>query len=180
MRAILAVTLAATFISPALAQRPTPSRPAPAATTPAEPQSTTASFGDWTLRCQRPEGQPQTCEIGQTLLSSGRPVAQFAIGRPAAGEALRLTFVVMPNLSLEAVPRLMPPSGTDPLVELGWRRCFAGGCLADVEVTAPLIAQLRAQTEPGRLIFADSARRETTLPFSPNGLASALDALGQN
>lgn len=166
---------------PRPANRPAPAPAAapsaPAAATPAEPQSTTASFADWTLRCQRPEGRPPACEISQSVMSEGRTVAQLAIGRPAAGAPLRMTFVVVPNATVDTPLRILGPTGTASLVELAWRRCAPGGCVADNAAPEALLNQLTALPENGRLLFLDASGREATIPFSPRGLEQALAAL---
>jgi invasion protein IalB len=193
-RAVLILALAA-LCSPALAQRsraqtpppPTaPATPAAPATPPAtpaapEPQRTTATFADWTLRCVRPEKAPPTCEVGQTLYDKGQPVAQTAIGRTRPGEPMHLTILVPVNVSLTAQPRLVGAeneAGVSP-IELGWRRCVPNGCLADTLIGEDQLKRLRGRTENARILFQDSAGREATLPFSPRGLGQALDALAK-
>lgn len=65
------------------------------------PQSTTAVFGDWGLRCVGPrEGGPtqHICEVVQSIQVQGQaaPIAQIALGRLQKADPLRLT-VVLPN-----------------------------------------------------------------------------------
>jgi invasion protein IalB len=187
-RALLIVALAA-LCSPALAQRsraqPTPApAPAAAADRPAapaapDPQRTTATFGDWTLRCVRPEHGTPTCEVGQTLLEKGQAVAQTAIGRPRAGEPIRLTVLVPVNVSFAAQPRLVGNDSEAGAIPLTWRRCVPTGCFADTALTDEQLGHLRARTENGRVLFQDASGREVPLPFGPRGLAQALDALAK-
>ncbi len=180
-RALTALALAAALAGPAAAQ---PARtPAPSASAaPAEPQRTTATFGDWTLRCQRPETGPQSCEVGQTLFDKTQPVAQTAIGRPSRNEPLRLTVLVPVNVSLSSGVRMLggESEAGGPLLELAWRRCVPAGCLADAPVTDEALRRIRARTENARLVFQDSAGREAVLPFSPRGLPQAMDALAKD
>ena len=176
---------------PALAQtaRPPAARPAPAAApaqapgpVSAEPQRTTASFGDWVLRCERTLPDTQTCEAVQVVSNQqGQPVAQIALGHPARTEPMRMTMLVPPSVTLAAEPKLTAAPGDKPApgIDLGWRRCLPAGCIADATVPAGALAQLRSRTEPSRLVFQDGAAREASLPFSPRGLAQALDALAK-
>ncbi|WP_376090082.1 invasion associated locus B family protein [Roseomonas sp. CCTCC AB2023176] len=160
-----------------------PARPtqAPAEAPPAaganEPERTTASFGDWILRCERPAGGQALCEAAQIVSANNQAVAQFAFARPGRGEPLRLTVLVPHNVGFGAAPRLAAPDGTSvPPVELAWRRCLPVGCLADAPA-GDAVARLRTRTEQMRLTFQDGAGREIALPFSPRGLSAALDAL---
>jgi len=169
---VLAVAAVLGAITPALAQQKPAPAPAPSpnsaaqssapAPVSAEPSSTTASFGDWVLRCQKVEAV-RACEIGQTINVQGQqqPIAQIAIGRPAPKERLRIT-VVLPNN-----------------VTLANSRCLPMGCFADAEVPEDQLRRFRTATEQGRATFSDGGGREIALPFSFTGLAQALDALGR-
>ncbi len=164
---------------PATAQ---PSRPQPPAqpAAPLQPQQTTASFADWTLRCTRPNGAAQICEVVQTVTNQDRPIAQIAFGRVAKGQPLHLTILVPANVTFTAVPALRTARDSDaPILELAWRRCLPAGCLAETSVTEDALRRARTGTDAGRVTFADGAGRLVALPFSPNGLGQALDALGK-
>jgi invasion protein IalB len=144
------------------------------------PQQTTATFGDWVLRCEHPAGAPALCEVVQTTTNQGRPVAQVAIGRAAHGQPLHLTILVPPDVSLGQTPQLV--SGTDKLpgISLVWRRCLPGGCLADSGLTDDGVLHLRSRTTAAQVTFQDAAGRTVSLPFSPRGLSQALDALAKD
>ncbi len=158
-----------------------PSTPAPVA---AEPQQTIATFGDWSLRCVRHgEGAQarRSCEVLQTIQAQGQaqPLAQIAIGRPEPGRSLRLVIVLPPNASFPSTVKLLAAENEPPVLELPWRRCLPGACLADLDIPAPVLNQLRARTEGGRIIFQEGAGRDVTVPFSLRGLAQAIDALAR-
>lgn len=158
-----------------------PAAQPPANPVPAAPQQTTASFGDWTLRCNRLGPAPGTpfCEVGQTVQREDRPVAQIAIGRPGRGQPLQLTLLVPPNIVLSAPATLLGPREAEPPLELGWRRCLPAGCIADAPVPDEALGRLRGWAENGRVAFQDGAGRPAALPFSPRGLSQALDALAR-
>jgi invasion protein IalB len=190
-RAVLIVALVA-LSGPALAQRsraqtapaPPPAAapaPAPPAAPANEPQRTTATFGDWTLRCVRAEHAPVQFEVDQVLANEGRPVAKTAFGRPRAGEPMLLSIIVPPNISLASQPRLAgadSENGFAPIF-LTWRRCVPQGCVADAALTDDQLRRLRSRSENARILFEDSAGHEASLPFGPHGLAQALDALAK-
>lgn len=104
-------------------------------------------------------------------------VAQVAMGRTAPGEALRLTLVVPSSVSLGGGMQLAGEGR--PQLEPAWRRCLSSGCFADLALDEATVERLRAGREPGRFTFLDDAGREVALPFSSNGLAAALEALGR-
>jgi invasion protein IalB len=152
---------------------------APAAPVAADPQRTTATFGDWLVRCEQPAAGPKQCDVALIITNAqAQPVAQVAIGHSARTEPMRIMLQVPISVTLGVEPRLV---GRDPekgaLVDLTWRRCLPGGCIADAVLREDGVAKLRGLTEAHRLVFQDGAGRETTLPFSPKGLPQALDAL---
>ncbi len=157
---------------------PAASQAAPAAPT-TQPQQTTATFADWTLRCTRISPTAQSCEIAQGVSSQERTIAQLAIGRVAKGQPLHLTILVPPSVSFAAAPALTVHDGDPALLTMTWRRCLPGGCVADGAVADDLLHRLRGMTEPARVVFADAGGRVVALPVSPQGLPQALDALAK-
>lgn len=161
---------------------PTTNGPTTAAPTPPVPESqrTTATYGDWILRCLRPEHGAPTCEVVQAWSERGNPLAQLAIGRPP-GEPMRLTLVVVPNVRLTVKPRVLggERDTSTPAIELDWQRCVSGACLADAALTDDQLRRLRSRTDSGRVIFQDANGREAALPLVPRGLAQGLDALAR-
>ncbi|MFN6265192.1 MAG: invasion associated locus B family protein [Alphaproteobacteria bacterium] len=175
--------LGLTLAGPVLAQAPREAPAAPPTAQPgARPEFTTAGFGDWVLRCTQPEGRAKNCEIVQSLNAQGQVVAQFALGRAEAGQPLRLTLAIPPNLAIDTPPRLVPNAAANDarvVVDLVWRRCFPNICLADVAPSDALLQQFRRQTENAQVRFVSGEGRENTLPLSLRGLAAALDALAR-
>jgi invasion protein IalB len=178
----LAPTLARAETKP-----PAPAAPAPAAqkAPPAvgtTPERTTASFGDWVMRCETIAERAQSvCEVAlvMTLQGQPNPVAQVAIGRPTPGEGRRVTMVVPTNIAIGARPQvLLAKAGAAP-IELVWQRCAPGACFASAPLADDTMSAISAQTEPGRIVFKDAADREVALPLSFRGLAQALAALAK-
>ncbi len=187
----MAATLASGLLvlgGPAMAQRVTP--PASSATTAkpsppdASPDHTTATFGDWTLRCDRRLDltPPQRiCELGLVVQKQGESgaVAQIALGRVSRGEPLRITAVLPPNVSIKSSPKVIVEGLVPPSTELSWTRCIAGACFADAAVSDALLNSLRTRTEPARLDYRDATERDVTVPLSFKGVGTALEALGR-
>ncbi len=166
----------------AVAQTPPSVPPAAPAAVSADPAQTTATYGDWVLRCVRSgDGGtgPRVCELVQTLVVQGQtqPVAQIAIGNDKAD--LRLTLLVPPAVSFSKVPTVSGQGGAAPHFDLAWRRCLPNGCFADTVVNADLLTTLRTRTEPLQVVFKDAGERDATLPFSLRGLPASLDALAR-
>src|SRR6202163_3820208 len=126
--------------SPAPSTAPaTPSAAAPAESAPVSslPQMTTATFGDWVMRCSRIDnGSTTSCEVAQTLQVQGQgPIAEIAFGSPPGKDAsagMRVV-VVLPNNVTLAGPVLMSIDEKDKPVELTYRRCLPAGCFADTD-----------------------------------------------
>jgi invasion protein IalB len=167
------------------APRPAQSPAAGSAATPvsSEPQSTTATFGDWVLRCVReaPPDRPQrVCEVAQTLEVKGQGVvAQIALRRLSPKEPVRMTIALPPNVSLSSKVRVDVTDKDENPVELEWKRCLPGGCVAEGEVRDDLIRLWRAQTSAGQIRYAVASAQQVSLTFSFRGLAVALDNLAK-
>jgi len=187
----LGVTMfAVSIMGTALAQAQTPAAKggtpipaAPASPPPiGEPVQTTATYGDWVLRCVRTGDAgtgPQTCEVVQTIVLANQtqPIAQIAIGSVDKTSGLRLTVVVPTAVSFSKQPFVTGAPGMAALFDLTWRRCLPGGCYADFPLNADTLKILRARTEPANLVFKDASERDVTLPFAMRGLSQALEAL---
>jgi invasion protein IalB len=168
---------------PVFAQAAREAPAAPSAQPPStRPEFTTAGFGDWVLRCTQPEGRAKNCEVVQSINAQGQVVAQFALGRTEAGQPIRLTLAVPPNVTLDTAPRLIPNATANDArgaVDLGWRRCFPTVCLADMAPSEALLQQFRRQNEAAQMRFVSGDGRENALPLSLRGIAAALDALAR-
>ena len=86
--------------------------PPPAAAPAPAPDRTTASFGDWVLRCDRRADTtpPQRfCELGQTVQRQGDagPQAQLALGRILPTDPIRITLLLPINVAFEKGPKLI-------------------------------------------------------------------------
>jgi invasion protein IalB len=166
--------------APAAPVAQAPAAAAPAAAAPAnDPAQTTATYGDWVLRCVRPENAQRVCEVVQSLVVQGQqqPVAQLAIGYDKADQ--RFTILVPPAISLARPPSLGVAGATTPNYPLAWRRCLPNGCFADVQVGPDLLKFLRGRNDPMQVSFKDAGERDVNLPVSMKGLVPALDALAK-
>ncbi|HXT68164.1 MAG TPA: invasion associated locus B family protein [Vicinamibacterales bacterium] len=147
------------------------------------PDTTTATYGDWILKCQAVAGKPgqRTCELVQSIVIQGQtaPIAQLAFGR-IGGETLYLTAVLPSNITLPSVVRVSIDEKDDKAADLPWTRCLQTGCYATLAMTDAILSRWRAQDGAGRLVFKSGSGQDTILPMSFRGLARALDALGKD
>lgn len=189
--AILACFGAAFIPSVALAQATAPGAKGAAAAAAAQDGSaemTTATFGDWQLRCRNPAaatgGQPaaqRSCEVVQSVVIQGQsaPFAQLAFGKAPPADALFFTAVLPTNIALPSAVRFLIDDADKQPVELAWTRCLPGGCFASIATKDDFLKRWRAQNEGGRFIFKSAAGQDVTVPFSFRGLSRALDALAK-
>ncbi len=161
---------------PAAAEQPPPSN---------EPESTTATFSDWTLRCQRVVSASTTlriCEVSHAVAGqqAQTTLLQIAFARLTPTEPLKLTLVAPVNVTFPSKPAVRIGERDGQPVEMEWRRCIPGGCIADREVRDDMLARWRAHTGAGSITLKDAAGRDVAVPISFRGLAQALDALAKS
>lgn len=182
-RAAAVALLLAASIGPAWPQAKSQKPPPAVSGQTVEPQSTSASYGDWVVSCQRlaTEDGKRICEVTQYIRvqSLKDPVALVAFGYPPGSTTLALTVMLPTNVTLEQNARAFadPFGGTG--IELTWRRCIPGGCFASVAIDAEAFKKWRSSSEAGRFEYRDATGQELSLPFSMKGYNAALDALRQ-
>ena len=168
--------------TPAPAAAPQPATPV---VVPTEPGTTSATYGDWVMRCQRVgdgAAAKRLCEVSQTIRpQDGRdPIAEIALGRLPNEKPLHITTLLPPNVSFPS--SVVIAAGDKPAsgAELQWRRCLPGGCFADALATDDLVKGWRTASGAGRITFKDASGRDIGFPLSFRGLAQALDALDKS
>ena len=158
------------------AQPAAPARPA----TSQEPQRTTATYGDWVVRCDIPPAPPakKTCDMEQVAQVQGQPnpISRAAIALPAKGETTKLFIQVPVNVSF-AAPVRITADGKDAGVTTPFRRCVPAGCFAELELRDELQKKFRTSADPGKIIFKDAGDHEVAIPLSFKGFAQAYEAL---
>lgn len=154
-----------------------PSLPAAAQDSTLAPQATTATYRDWTVRCDHlPETPPRrVCEVVQAVRANdGQAVlAQIVIGQPAPDQPTKLIVQLPAGVWLPANVTLTAPSGESATAT--FTRCMQL-CVADADIAQPIVDALKAATEPAKLTFQDGSRRPIELPISLNGFTAAINA----
>jgi invasion protein IalB len=167
---------------PAPAQHPAPAPVPQAQAAPADqnPQRTTASYGDWVVRCEVAPGPPpqKNCDMEQLAQVQGQanPISRVAIPLPPKGEPAKL-FIQLPiNVSFTAPVKIVT-DGKDAGITTPFRRCVPAGCFAEIELKDDIQKKFRASAEPGKIMFKDAADRDVAIPLSFKGYAQAFEAL---
>jgi invasion protein IalB len=180
---IIAIALTAAAIGQSHGQTSSPAKPASEPPlVGSEPEMTTATYGAWTLRCTHRQvgyiGQ-RVCEVEQTVVPQGQqnPIAQIAIGRLAPSDDFRITAVLPTDITFQNGPRVTS-GDKDPGVELKWRRCVPGGCIADTIAKDNTLREWHAvAADTGRLFFTKASGQPVAIEFSFRGFGQAMDAL---
>ncbi len=149
----------------------------------ADPSVTTAAFGDWTLRCEKPapEKAQRICEAVQTvqLQNQPAPTAQIAFGRSSSTDPVRLVVVLPVNVLFPGSVKIGIGDKDQDSIDLNWRRCLPVGCFAENTSPEAAVRRWRSETGQGRISYKDAVGRDMQLPISFRGLAQALDALAR-
>ena len=141
------------------------------------PQRTTATYGDWTVRCEM-QNNANICEMAQTMQIKGRPqpISQIAIGRQTKNGPLNAVFEVPIDVWLPDGVELITDQ-KQANITAKFTRCVPVGCFAEAEVGAAEIKELRGLKKNGKLQFKDARKQLIAIPVSFKGFGDAYDAL---
>lgn len=118
------------------------------------PQRTTATYEDWTVRCEMMLGPPaqKTCEMVQTTTLQGQPnlVTLIAIGRATKADPIKIVFQVPVNLWLAGGVSLVYDE-KQPGLSAAFLRCLPVGCFAEATLADDAVKKLRARRRRGGL-----------------------------
>lgn len=139
------------------------------------PQRTTATYGNWTVRCEMSEGA-RACEMVQSITVQGQaaPLAQVAIGPKGEGD-YRIVVQLPIAVWLPADVQLF--AGDRQVLTAEYKRCFPQFCLAEAEMAEPAMQSLLGEGAAGSMTFQDAGQRTVKVPLTFDGLADAHAAL---
>ena len=149
---------------------------APAAVDPNTPQTTTATYQDWVVRCETKPGAPKVCEAVQGVQVQGQQglVAQIVFGRLKKEDPVRLIIELPRGVWLQGAVTVQTSEKAAP-VALAYTRCL-NGCLAELELKNDQLNALKGAEGAGIINFVDGTQRKVQLPLSFKGFSAALDA----
>ena len=141
------------------------------------PDLTTASFGDWVLRCQKRDSgsTDKTCEVVHSVTAEGQQgtILQLAIGQTEKQSERTLVVVVPVNISFVQTPQISVDANPEDSKTSVWLKCLPVACLANLRLD-----QINwKSSKSGKVSYIDGAGRPVVTPFSLNGLDRALNAL---
>lgn len=144
------------------------------------PNATTASYGDWVVRCATPAGQSEkVCEaatgIQVKVQGESRLLAQVVIGRAGKDQPTRLILQLPAGVFLPPGAALYLDDKAKTGIQTTYSMC-PRGCFADATLDSKQLAELRAAKGPGRLEFVEGSRQRVAAPISFTGLSAALEA----
>jgi invasion protein IalB len=141
-------------------------------------QRTLAVYEDWTLSCAISSGS-RSCGLVQVQKTdAGATASQVGIGRGAKTEPLKMSIETNSNVWLPTGVKLFIGVGS-PAITAQFKWCISTRCLADVELSASDIKNLRAQQEPGKIVYRNASQAEFSIPVSFRGFGEAITALDQ-
>lgn len=188
--------IAATSTLPTLAQTPEPAPVGTEApkTAPVQPklpplgsgpQQSSATFGDWMLRCRQGADARKSCEAVATI-RAGDPqhtaVAEFVFGRLSKAEPqIHATAHLPTTIAIPSVVKFTTADLGAKALEIPYHRCLPIGCYADIVLTDAQIKNYRNQKEDatGALEFTDGTDHQVKFSISMRGLTQVLDALAK-
>jgi invasion protein IalB len=145
-------------------------------------QSTSATYSDWVVRCQKDAGAgKKTCVMDQVTQVKGKNQAfsRTALAAPVSGRPINLEVQLPVNVSLRA-PVVLRTDDADPGFSAPFDRCVPAGCFAEFDVKDEIVKKLRAAEGVGKATFKDSSGHDIAVPVSFKGFREAFDALAKS
>jgi invasion protein IalB len=166
----------------------------------AEPSSTTATYGNWTVSCGMAAAAPgdsaqvKVCEMTTRLDLKGkdgqaRPLLQVAIGQPPGSDTARIVLQVPVEVALRepvavsldqqpATGDAQQPVPQEVLLSATYLACSAAGCLADAPLAAAVVGRLKAAKAVNVTFTSLNGGKHITVPVTLTGFGDAATALG--
>ena len=143
------------------------------------PQSTTATYDDWVVRCEKGD-QGTVCEMTQTtqLKTNSQLVSLIAIGAAKGNGPTKVVFQVAVNVWLQSGVTLASSNGQTAIAS-NFTRCVPNGCFAETEISPDVLQKLRAMKDQGSLRFKDANQKDVAIPVSFKGFNQAYDAMSK-
>ena len=134
-------------------------------------------YGDWQVRCDTPPGaKSEQCALIQNVTAEDRPnVGLSVIFLKTADKKQRILRVLAPL-------GVLLPSGlglkvdTADVGRTAFVRCLPNGCVAEVVIEDPLMAQLRAGKNATFILF-QTPEEGIGIPIALTGFAEGFDKL---
>jgi len=140
-------------------------------------QRTMTIYGDWTVSCTIVFGSSEACGLLQVQKIKGQTaVSQIGIGHITKSDPLKISIEITANAWMPTGVKLIT-SDNASAITAPFKWCTSTRCLADADLSDANIKTLRAQKDPGKLVYRTASQADVSIPVSFNGFTDALDAL---
>jgi invasion protein IalB len=138
--------------------------------------TTVSRHGDWTVNCQRSSTAPKDqCALVQSVTASDRTNVGLTAIFLHSSEGKLLMRVVVPNGILLSAGLGLKIDEED-IGRVGLVRCVDAGCIAEINVEAPLLAKLERGKQATFVVFT-TPTEGIGIPISLPGIAAGLERL---
>ena len=143
----------------------------------AEPAQTTATYGEWTVRCVAREELPP-CDMLQVAVeqASGRQVLRLSLAHLGEGDRIGVQAWVPLGVMVSAGVLVQADGQEVDLAGFGFTRCEGSGCFIEGIVPEAALAPFKRGKEGGLVVLDGAGNpRGSRLGFS--GFIAALEAM---
>ena len=138
-----------------------------------QPVQTTATYGDWTVRCRADANKKELCEMLQVVRAKNQQaaLANIAVGRLPNDETMRI--VVQLPIAVHLPGAVNLKVGAKVLATAQFQSCFQAFCLARADLT-PEASDAFKKARTMTIAFQDRSEAEKTVPVSLMGFTAAF------
>jgi invasion protein IalB len=147
----------------------------------ARPTQTTATFGNWVLRCLiTPSAPPsKACEIYQQVqaVKDGQQITllTIAVGRGQPTLPLRVTVALPVDVLLGTGVKARFSESL--VTEMTFDRCLGNACYASANASDDFLKAMRGPADGVRIEFKAALGADLAVPISLEGFSEAVNAL---
>lgn len=139
------------------------------------PTLTTATFGNWTVRCRPQQDDNSVCEMVQDIQAGNNAgtLANLALGRLPGDDNLRM--IIQLPLGVNLSDGIEISAGESASANATFETCFPNLCVAQTIVTADLLDAFKAG-DSLTVVFKDRAKRPVSFSASLDGFTAAYES----
>lgn len=139
------------------------------------PVQTTATFGDWTVRCRKVSKKNDTlCEMIQVVPAKNKKgaIANLAVGRLPGDERIRL--VIQLPIGVHLPSDVAMKIGDEAIAQAKFQSCYSSFCLARAELDVTALKRMKGARSM-TVSFKDRAEQDASISVSLSGFTAAHD-----
>lgn len=139
------------------------------------PSLTTATFGQWTVRCRPQQDEASVCEMVQGVQAGNNAgtLANLALGRLPGDDALRM--VIQLPIGINLSDGVAIAAGEGASANAVFETCYPNLCVAQATVTNELLDAFKGG-ESLTVAFKDRAKRAVSFQVSLDGFSAAYES----